>query len=408
MTARSYLVLSKGDSTLNNGDVILYGDSAPGIQFTNVKAVVSDQVILKRSDNLVVDELDYSSNWGAENISGPNETSLERLDPDVRTNEQSNWSYSMEQGGSPGQRNSAHYVWNVNIEPSQFNPINGETCVISYYQSKSGTVSIKVYDSEYTLVKTLIDEVYKNADTHSVTWNGKNESGTEVLDICAVEIEVYNDTENRTCIHKINDETFLGVNDQWDLANVFTYDFQFSIISWFMVKPGYLTITISDEGPGGQIYSQPVKNEAFGAGHHFRRWDARNEKGLFYSADIGWSFQTTDILGNVIITKYPLQLDDIQVSPTDYINPEKSDTQYIKYSITEKADITIKIYNINGSLIKTLVNNQEKQPGNYIVEWDGKNETGEIVEDGTYTILIKATNEFNELRKSAEVAVNTL
>jgi hypothetical protein len=49
----------------------------------------------------------------------------------------------------------------------------------------------------------------------------------------------------------------------------------------------------------------------------------------------------------------------------------------IGYSLPETRTVTLKIYDINGRLVETLVNDQ-KEPGFYEVQWDGKNQANGI------------------------------
>jgi hypothetical protein len=53
--------------------------------------------------------------------------------------------------------------------------------------------------------------------------------------------------------------------------------------------------------------------------------------------------------------------------------------------------ITLKIYNIAGQLVKTLVD-EEKTPGTYSVTWDGKNNSNEEVASGVYFYELKSNN----------------
>jgi hypothetical protein len=53
--------------------------------------------------------------------------------------------------------------------------------------------------------------------------------------------------------------------------------------------------------------------------------------------------------------------------------------------------ITLKIYNITGQLVKTLVD-EEKTPGTYKVNWDGKNNSNEEVASGVYFYELKSNN----------------
>ena len=58
---------------------------------------------------------------------------------------------------------------------------------------------------------------------------------------------------------------------------------------------------------------------------------------------------------------------------------------------------TLKIYNVLGQLVKTLVD-EEKSPGNYQVIWDGKNQKGNEVSSGIYFYQLRTGN-YKETRK---------
>ncbi|MCB9211854.1 MAG: gliding motility-associated C-terminal domain-containing protein, partial [Ignavibacteriales bacterium] len=55
----------------------------------------------------------------------------------------------------------------------------------------------------------------------------------------------------------------------------------------------------------------------------------------------------------------------------------------INFILEKKTEVKLDIYNVNGEKIKTIINNY-KQPGNYSIIWDGKNNKGEMVSSGIY------------------------
>jgi hypothetical protein len=57
----------------------------------------------------------------------------------------------------------------------------------------------------------------------------------------------------------------------------------------------------------------------------------------------------------------------------------------------EPTPITLKVYNILGKLVRTLVD-EPKGAGTYQVVWDGKDENGEEVSSGVYFYKLKAEN----------------
>lgn len=82
----------------------------------------------------------------------------------------------------------------------------------------------------------------------------------------------------------------------------------------------------------------------------------------------------------------------------NYPNPFNASTM-ISYSLKSDADVTLKIYNILGQEVKTLL--EKHQPaGTYTVTWDGKDSKGNDVASGIYFYQIKA-GEFSAKKKMA-------
>ena len=61
----------------------------------------------------------------------------------------------------------------------------------------------------------------------------------------------------------------------------------------------------------------------------------------------------------------------------------------ISYELPAKEDVTLRIYNLNGQLVKSLVN-EHKSAGLYNALWDGKNSKGEKVSQGVYLYRLQA------------------
>ena len=76
-------------------------------------------------------------------------------------------------------------------------------------------------------------------------------------------------------------------------------------------------------------------------------------------------------------------------------NPETS----ISFQIPEESYVVLKVFNLLGKEIKTLVN-ETKQAGNHTVQWDGRDNNGNKVVSGLYLYQIKAGN-FSCIKKMA-------
>ncbi len=89
------------------------------------------------------------------------------------------------------------------------------------------------------------------------------------------------------------------------------------------------------------------------------------------------------------------------VTPEDYIleqnypNPFNPSTT-IEYALPIDKRVTVRIYNMMGQVVKTLVNDEFQKAGRHRVIWDGTNEAGVRVASGTYIYSL----EFGKYKKT--------
>ncbi|MFC1562574.1 YCF48-related protein [candidate division KSB1 bacterium] len=72
----------------------------------------------------------------------------------------------------------------------------------------------------------------------------------------------------------------------------------------------------------------------------------------------------------------------------NFPNPFNPETE-IRYQIPENTKVVLKIYNILGQEVRTLVD-EVKSPGSYNIKWNGKNNYGVTVSTGVYLYRIQA------------------
>ncbi|GAB4298462.1 MAG: hypothetical protein Kow0098_23730 [Ignavibacteriaceae bacterium] len=73
----------------------------------------------------------------------------------------------------------------------------------------------------------------------------------------------------------------------------------------------------------------------------------------------------------------------------NYPNPFNPSTK-IRFSLPSSERVRLEVYDIRGSLVKTLIDSQEYQPGTYQVEWNGTDNLGRKVASGVYFTRIAA------------------
>jgi hypothetical protein len=80
----------------------------------------------------------------------------------------------------------------------------------------------------------------------------------------------------------------------------------------------------------------------------------------------------------------------------NYPNPFNPSTT-IAFSIAADSHVNLRIYDVTGALVKTLVNEQRRK-NNYRVVWDGRNNQGNTVASGVYFYRLVA-EQFNATKK---------
>ncbi len=72
----------------------------------------------------------------------------------------------------------------------------------------------------------------------------------------------------------------------------------------------------------------------------------------------------------------------------NYPNPFNPETQ-IRYELPEASHVTLRLYNLMGQLVRTLVD-AEEPAGSHAVRWDGRDAQGQELASGVYLYQIKA------------------
>ena len=91
------------------------------------------------------------------------------------------------------------------------------------------------------------------------------------------------------------------------------------------------------------------------------------------------------------------------ITPSDepvynYPNPfdPHSEVTHIRYVLGSEEHVTIRIFDVRGKVVRTIVEDQFKSVGEHLEDvWDGRNDDGEIVQNGIYYCLF-TTNQKKE------------
>ncbi|MGH7457383.1 MAG: T9SS type A sorting domain-containing protein, partial [bacterium] len=89
------------------------------------------------------------------------------------------------------------------------------------------------------------------------------------------------------------------------------------------------------------------------------------------------------------------------VLPQNFPNPFNPATT-IRYGLPKAERVTLKIYNLLGEEVVTLMNDELQAAGYHVAIWDGRNKLGEVVGSGVYIYRFRAGS-FTSIQKMALV-----
>ncbi|MCF6269517.1 MAG: FG-GAP-like repeat-containing protein [Melioribacteraceae bacterium] len=213
---------------------------------------------------------------------------------------------------------------------------------------------------------------------------------------------------------------FSGTGDITDLTN---YEIKVLYSGETLDNTEWITITISDSV--GVIDTQYSKDAWQNPGVMKMSdgditGDGKLELALAYQIDYAdstdiihksWNGSSWDETTETIARKYSIPLRILQydidtgvrelnlniITPDDYVleqnypNPFNPSTN-IRFSLPISKKITVKIYDMLGSEVKTLVDNEAFTKGSYEATWDGTNNFGSKVASGNYIATMKFGN----------------
>jgi len=342
-----------------------------------------DAVIIIRLDGSYSDSVYYKSQWGG------NEVSLERVSRTGGSNDSTNWTSSLDcEKSSPGRVNSitgaVHYSYHdLILNEISFSPDTGNAEWIELYNPTNQTIDI----SGWQMFETT--RGYSIADTcRAIIKPG-------MYVVFASDNRIFNrfsylsnpDSTRRVFIRSSG--TDLGLNNDGDMVKIIDLfkdmiDSVYYLDDWHNPNlPSITNISLEKINP-----SLPAND--------------RNS----------WSSSTNSLGGtpgmqNSIYTKVLPPAGEISVSPNPFSpdNDGFEDFAVISYKLTSIfSQARVKIYDVKGRLVRTLLNNQTVGSSGTIV-FDGLDDGRQKLRIGIYIIFFEALNDQNGVVQTLKTTV---
>ena len=123
------------------------------------------------------------------------------------------------------------------------------------------------------------------------------------------------------------------------------------------------------------------------------------------------AYDRVDLMANVMgyFGKTPpgpgtgTETDGLFTTRLDHARPNPfNPTTTIAYSLAGRSHVTIRVYDIAGRVVRTLVDG-EAEPGEHAVIWDGATDAGQRAASGVYFVRMEGADDdgrFNRIRKA--------
>lgn len=175
--------------------------------------------------------------------------------------------------------------------------------------------------------------------------------------------------------------TFYALQDQGNQANVL---WTFNTCNWTRAGSAIKDSILYFGSYDNNLYALQVQDTSL-FNSSWPKYQADNKNSGMYNSG------ATGITQNIQQTQHLLLLHQ------NYPNPFNPETK-IQYSIPKDSEIELKIYNIKGELVKTLVDKKRKR-GTYSVIWNGKDDNSRQLSSGVYFYRLKLDDKVIDTEK---------
>ena len=148
-----------------------------------------DEIVLRDVTGQTIDSVSYSPSWHHPDVIDTKGRSLERINPELGSNDRRNWSTSpVPAGGSPGRANAIYTTSlpsnaSVSISPNPFSPDGDgfeDFCIVRYnLPTSTSLIRITIFDIKGRLLRTLANAELSGPQGE-IIWDGLDDGKQRV------------------------------------------------------------------------------------------------------------------------------------------------------------------------------------------------------------------------------------
>ncbi|GAB4249263.1 PKD domain-containing protein [Deferrisoma sp.] len=278
--------------------------------------------------------------------------------------------------------------------------------------SADTTVTVLIRDAAGNVVRTLVDNEFRQKGTYRDYWDTRGDGGVPVNDGLYYAILRYVvdgqprelDLTHTTGGQRSSFPTGGGCNRRDTIARSFSpYDDQLLPITFRLCEASEVTVFVGPLWSGGSAarIRTIVNRMPFPKGEHTVYWDGLDDQNNIAHPPPGdslilgmWRYTLPD--NAMYMTGGRPQILALSSDP-NYYNPlskscvQHGDAVKVAYTVSEPVvQVTLQVIDLaTKSLVRTVVQGAV-DAGDHVIAWDGKNNQGKYVDAGDYQVLVTA------------------
>ncbi|MFH1440582.1 MAG: FlgD immunoglobulin-like domain containing protein, partial [Candidatus Omnitrophota bacterium] len=297
------------------------------------------------------------------------------------------------------QVNKYPLITNYSAAPNPFSPDNDgkdDISTIVFNLSEDTKLSLTISDSNNNIVRKLADNQIVTVGNHSYIWDGKSDTGvlldegryTAIIEAQAAIGGVINKVQLNLYLVSISDIKLPQLSFNPGSGESCT-------ISYNLSKDAILSIRIYNSDD--LLVRNLLNNQPRAAGIHTDSWDGKDDNGNIIPDGAYYFIIEDSISGQPLVVFDPRGTGGQDISHSVYLqaadfNPLANTPAILSYNLPQAANVTIKVrtYRLYGPAIKVIKYVVPEPSGSNQAVWDGRDELGQIVGNGSNTFALWA------------------
>ncbi len=293
----------------------------------------------------------------------------------------------------------------LSVYPVSFDPTQGQSTTVSYTLNTQASLSVLV-KLNGSVIRTLRAQSLQNSGSYTLVWDGKSDASTVMAPNTFV-VEAYanntagTDTKSATVSIVKNDGGITAPQLSAVSASPTPFDPNSQNTNVYFTLDKAATVSVNVQN-GSTIVKNLVNGASLSAGSYFYQWNGRDTNGNLvndgtYTATISASNSagSDSATTNVQVDTNGSGGNSCNIVSSSYVNPSSfnpnNQSAVVYYNLSRSAAVSVRIKTGANTTVKTLLSSSNQGSGSQSLAWNGRDNSGNTVAQGSYTYEITAT-----------------